>query len=166
MKVLVAYLSLTGNTKKVAESIYTGISCEKEIKELKDVQGLDNYDLTFLGFPIHAFGPAKHARNFIDKYLAGKKIALFTTHSAPENSEDIKDCLRRCREAASAADILDFFNCRGKLAEDLIETFKKNKDPRVSSLGETGPQTKGLPDAVCLKKAEEFAREIIGKLSG
>ena len=35
MKVLVAYISLTGNTKKVADSVYAGISCEKEIKELK-----------------------------------------------------------------------------------------------------------------------------------
>ena len=157
-------MSLTGNTKKVAESIYSEIACEKEIKELKTIEALDHYDLIFLGFPIHAFGPAKHARNFIDRFLAHKKVALFATHSAPEGSEDIKDCLRRCREAASTVDIQGFFNCRGELAEDLIETFKKNKDPRVSSLGEVGPETKGLPDAACLKRAAEFARKIISDL--
>ena len=63
-------------------------------------------------------------------------------------------------------DILGFFNCRGELAEDLIETFSKNKDPRVSSLGESGPETRGLPDAACLKNAEAFAREIVQKLKG
>ena len=32
MKILVAYMSVTGNTKKVAESIYDAITEEKEIK--------------------------------------------------------------------------------------------------------------------------------------
>ena len=53
-KVLVAYMSKTGNTKKVAEVIYDEIQGEKEIKTIEEVESLNSYDLAFLGFPIHA----------------------------------------------------------------------------------------------------------------
>jgi len=49
MKVLVAYVSRTGNTKKVAEAIFQGMQEEKEIKELQNVGNLEGYDLTFIG---------------------------------------------------------------------------------------------------------------------
>lgn len=37
MKVLVAYMSQTGNTKEVAEAIFDEIKCEKEIKRLNEI---------------------------------------------------------------------------------------------------------------------------------
>ena len=52
MKTLVAYFSQTGNTKKVAESMFDVIQGEKEIKELSEVENVDGYDLLFVGFPI------------------------------------------------------------------------------------------------------------------
>ena len=45
MKTLVAYLSQTGNTKKVAEAIYSQIPEEKEMKELGELTDLEGYDL-------------------------------------------------------------------------------------------------------------------------
>ena len=45
MKVLVAYMSQTGNTKKVAEAIYGAIPQPKEIKRVEDVTSLEGYDL-------------------------------------------------------------------------------------------------------------------------
>ena len=48
MKVLVAYKSVTGNTKKVAEAIFNEIEGEKEIKNLKEIKGIEGYDLAFL----------------------------------------------------------------------------------------------------------------------
>ena len=51
MRILVAYMSVTGNTRKVAEAIYDVITEEKEIGELKDLESLEGYDLIFLGFP-------------------------------------------------------------------------------------------------------------------
>ncbi len=58
MRVLVAYLSQTGNTRRVAEAIYEEIEAEKEIKPLSEVESLEGYDLAFIGFPIHASKPA------------------------------------------------------------------------------------------------------------
>ena len=44
MKTLVTYMSQTGNTKKIAEAIYETISGEKEIKQLKEIDSLEDYD--------------------------------------------------------------------------------------------------------------------------
>ena len=44
-KVLIAYMSWTGNTKKVAEAIYDAIPQAKEIKQVEDVGSLEGYDL-------------------------------------------------------------------------------------------------------------------------
>ena len=62
-------MSQTGNTKKVAEAIYDAISQPKEIKRVEDVTSLEGYDLTFLGFPMHALGPDKPVKNILDKLV-------------------------------------------------------------------------------------------------
>ena len=76
MKVLVAYMSRTGNTKKVAEAIYGAIPQPKEIKRVEDVTSLEGYDLAFLGFPMHAFGPDKQVKKFLETHVKDRAIAL------------------------------------------------------------------------------------------
>ena len=89
MKVLVAYKSSTGNTKKVAEAIYSEITGEKELKRIEDVQDIGIYDLSFLGFPTHQFGPDKKTKEFLEKQCTGgRKVALFVTHCAPEDAPE------------------------------------------------------------------------------
>ena len=56
MKVLVSYMSKTGNTKKVAEAIFEEISDEKEIIPIDEVDSIEGFDIAFLGFPIHQMG--------------------------------------------------------------------------------------------------------------
>jgi flavodoxin len=52
MKVLVTYVSRTGNTKKVAQAIFEQVKGTKETKELQEVDTLEGYDLAFVGLPI------------------------------------------------------------------------------------------------------------------
>jgi len=85
MRVLVGYVSQTGNTKKVAEAIFGEIEGEKEIKKLDQIKNMKGYDLAFLGFPVRAFGPDKKAKKFLQTQCRGKKIALFITHASPED---------------------------------------------------------------------------------
>jgi flavodoxin len=166
MKVLVAYMSQTGNTKKVAEAIYGEIPNDKEIKKLDDVESLDEYDFAFIGFPLHAFGPAEPAKKFLEAHSAGKRIALFITHAAPEESEEVKGWLKTSREAASNADIVDMFDCQGELAQSVIDMLLGSDDPNMRAFGELGPATKGQPDETRLERARAFARETMGKLKG
>ncbi len=134
MKIIVAYMSQTGNTKKVAEAIFEEIQAEKDIKELKDVDSLEGYDFTFVGFPMHYGGPAKPAKNFLEKHVQGKKIALFVTHATREDSKGLQKWLAKCKKAATGADLVGFFNCQGKL------------------------------DATRLNRARGFAKEITNKI--
>ena len=77
MKILVTYFSQTGNTKKVAEAIYGEIEGDKELKEFPEVESLEGYNITFVGFPMQAFGPAQQAKDFLTSQCTGRKIALF-----------------------------------------------------------------------------------------
>ena len=56
MKILVTYRTRSGNTKKIAEAIYGEISAEKIIKPWQEVENLDEYDFSFIGFPIERMG--------------------------------------------------------------------------------------------------------------
>ena len=76
MKLLVAYMSQTGNTAKVAQAIYDAIIAPKEIKRVEEVTSLEDYDLAFLGFPMHAFGPDEPVINFLKTHVKDRTIAL------------------------------------------------------------------------------------------
>ena len=163
MKVLVAYQSVSGNTKKVAEAIYKEIKAGKELKELKDVKDLKGYDLSFIGFPIHAYGPANEAKIFLEKNVAGKNIALFITHSSPEGEPLVQQWLESCKKAASIAKVIGMFDCQGELAQNVADMMLSSKDPQLIAWAERRDETLGQPDAGRLKKARKFAKEMMGK---
>jgi len=166
MKILVAYFSQTGATKKVAEAIYDVITGDKEIRELSDVENLEGYDLAFIGFPIQAFGPAKPGKDFLEEHAAGKRVALFITHASPEDQEGVKEWLARCEEAAAGTDLLGIFDCMGELSQQIADFLLKHDDPMMRSFGERRPETLGQPDGARLQRARDFAREIMDKVGG
>jgi len=164
VKTLVAYFSQTGKTKMVAEAIYESIEGEKELKELSEVDSLDGYDLSFIGFPIIAFGPSKEGKEFLEQKAAGKKVALFITHAAPEDQEGIGAWLDKCKAAAADAELVGFFDCMGELSQQIADFLMKNDDPTMRSFGERRPETIGQPDETRLQRARDFAKEVVGKL--
>ncbi len=160
MKILVVYMSQTGNTKKVAEAIFEEVQGNKEIKELSDVSSLDGYDLTFVGFPMQAFGPAQAAKDFLANNCNGKKIALFTTHGVTLDFEDLPGWLDNCRQAASGATVVGLFDCQGEIAEFLLDAAAKSDDPLMQKLAAAGATGKGQPDAASLDRARAFVKEM------
>ena len=159
MKVLVAYMSQTGNTKKVAEAIYGAIPQPKEIKRVEDVTSLEGYDLSFLGFPTHNFGPDKQVKTFLKTHVKNRTIALFITHMAPEDAPPLQGWIQKFRDAAVGANIVGIFNCQGQ-ASRLIKflmliplVFMRQADT-----------SQGQPDAARLERARTFANEIMNKL--
>ena len=161
MRILVAYMSMTGNTKKIAESIYDAISEEKEIKELRELDSLEGYDFVFLGFPIHDFGPPKQAISFIEELTDGKTLAMFVTHGAPETMEDVQQWLTTCRKTADNAEVVGIFNCQGEMADEILEFIKKSNQPKLQAFVKFAHLAKGLPNEDSLIKAEEFARKTV-----
>ena len=163
MKVLVGYMSQTGNTKKVAEAIFSQIQADKEIKSLDEIKSLEGYDLAFIGCPLQGFAPANDAKVFLEQHSAGKKLALFVTHAVPEGFEELPGWLDKCREAAAAGNVVGCFDCQGELAEPIAEVLKQSGDPKMVGFGEMRPSTMGQPDEARLDKARAFARDMMAK---
>jgi flavodoxin len=163
VKVLIAYHSVSGNTRKVAEAIHKEIRADKDLKPLSDVKDLKGYDLSFIGFPIHAYGPSKEAKDFLENKVAGKDIALFITHSAPEDEPQVQQWLAACKIAASGGNLLGVFDCRGELAQNIADMMLGSKDADLIAKAERRHETLGQPDAGRIKKARKFAKDIMGK---
>jgi flavodoxin len=162
MKVLVAYMSQTGNTKKVAEAIYDVIPQPKEIKRVKDVKSLDDYDLSFLGFPMHGFGPDKQVKNFLGKHVRDRKIALFVTHMAPMDAPPLQDWIKKFQDAAVGAEVMGVFDCQGQVSWMMKTIMRIAPDSEVRSAAREDT-SQGQPDAASLERARIFAKDIINK---
>lgn len=168
MKILVTYFSQTGNTRKVAETIYNEIECEKEIYAMKDVNSLDGYDLIFAGFPVLRFEPASQAAEFLYKHAAGKNIAIFVTHASPYESEIdneqkiYESMLRKCRDCAINSNFAGFFHCRGKITESYNDS---EIGPVLQQYSKRGNDTSGHPDEGELEVAKIFTRDVITRFS-
>ncbi len=163
MKALVAYMSSTGNTKKIAEAIYGELSCEKELKSVKEISGIEGYDVAFLGFPVHGYGPDKKTVEILQRDCRkGRKVALFITHAAEENEARLPQWLDKFKSAASEAEIVGFFNCQGQLSggTKFIMRFM-SKELRQDAKKDN---SHGQPDASRVEKAKAFARETMSRL--
>ncbi len=164
MKVLLAYLSSTGNTKKIAEAIYQEIDGEKEIKPIGEVEDIRAYDLSFLGFPTHGYGPDKKTKALLERFCKdGSKVALFVTHGAPENEPDVPEWMVRFKQAAAGAELVGCFDCQGELAKGVkfIMKISPNKEMRSQAKRDN---SKGQPDATRLERARSFARETMNTM--
>ena len=83
MKACVLYFSLTGNTKRFAESISKSLSLP--IFDLAKSKPLivEDYDVLILGTPVHGLSPAKPVSSFIEKLPKAndKKTIIFSTYA-------------------------------------------------------------------------------------
>jgi flavodoxin I len=165
-RVLVAYMTSTGNTRKVAEAIHGEIAAEKEIKPIGEVKDLGPYDLSFLGFPVHGYGPDKKAKALLEGLCKdGRKVALFVTHAAPEDEPEVSEYMAKFRQAAAGAELVGTFSCQGQLSKGVkfIMKISPNKKLRADAKSDNSA---GQPDTARLEKARAFARDMMGSAVG
>lgn len=163
MKVLVTYLSNTGNTRKVAEAIFEEIKDEKEMVPIDMVDSIDGYDITFLGFPIKQMGPDKKTKKFLNKHcIDNRNIVLFITHAAPEDSPDLPPMLDKFRNEASKANIVGMFDCQGELSKTIkrIMAIMPNADLRRWAKEDN---SFGQPDETRIERARVFVKDVMEK---
>jgi len=130
---------------------------------MQHVDTLDGYDLTFVGLPIEAYGPAKPAADFLQKHAAGRNIALFITHAAPQDSPDLPGYLANCKAAAAQAKLVSVFHCQGELSEQIADFMTKSKDEKLIAWAKERPSTIGHPDAASLERARRWTKEVTAK---
>jgi flavodoxin len=158
-KILVSYLSLTGNTKKVAEAIFDALKGDKTIKTIDEAQNLDDYDIIFLGFPVHSHSVPFKTEELIKRIPAGKKIALFSTHGSLTGSRLSREALEHASILASSSKILGTFACRGKVSLQALETLSKS--PEHKAWVEMAASAQTHPDDNDLEDARSFANWIM-----
>jgi len=151
MKSIVIYYSMSGNTKKIAEAIHTGMSQNSEqcdMARLRDVNERDlmGYDLIGLGSPVINQKEPPNVTNFIEQSLIsvdGKHGFAFCTHGAYPGRY-----LQRVVPAMIQ---------RGLIVIGWNNWFCNAVYPVIPK-----PYfTDGHPDAIDLKEAEDFGREML-----
>jgi flavodoxin len=148
MKSLIVYYSESGNTEKVAKAIAKVIAGDiKRVEETKPGE-LADYDLIFIGTPVHGSRPAKKIENFLGELpkLSGKKAAAFcTTHIGGDKTtfQIIKEKLEK-----KGIIFIDSFSCLG------WSRLVGNVGPRIFNIGH--------PNSEDLRKAVEFAKKVRG----
>ncbi len=166
MRALVAYMSKTGNTKKVADAIYEALDCEKEIMPIDQVGDIGGYDLSFLGFPVQRFGPDPKTVSFLRMHCQpGRDVALFVTHGAPEDAAELPGWLEGFWHAAAGANVLGKFDCQGQLAGWIKFIMSIIPDREIRAMARRD-NSQGQPDAARLDRARAYAREMLERKKG
>ena len=149
MKSIIIYFSLTGNTKKVAQAIHKGMSqlveqCDIATINEVDIRHLADYDLIGLGSPVWG-GVPPHIQLFINSLppLQGKHAFAFCTHGALPD-----------KFAPAAVRLL------AKIGLTVIAVGNWYGSVNLPSLPKPY-LTDGHPDAIDLKEAEHFGREMV-----
>ncbi|MBR8701389.1 hypothetical protein IX317_001590 [Fusobacterium sp. DD29] len=163
-KILVAYSSVTGNTKKVATAISEALE-GSQLKDIKDVETLD-YDVIIVGAWIRRSTADPKALAFIDT-IKNKKTAFFFTLGAYPDSEYATRCIKNITEALekNGNEVLGHFHCHGALSDAIIQRALKR--PAGDPHGPTEERMKRWkdasthPDATDLKNAQEYFSNII-----
>jgi flavodoxin len=146
LKPLVVYVSRTGNTRKVAESIARGLNCKA-----KDATGhpdLTGYDLIGFGSGVYFSNPAKELQDFINAINPMKlKAFVFVTYGSQWQStvESLRKMLL-------------------EKGFDVIGEFKSRGLDKYGPLKLVGGINKGRPNENDLKEAEEFAKNLLSRV--
>lgn len=158
-KILVTYMSLTGNTKKVADAIFEVLKGDKSIKTLDEANDLDDYELIFIGFPVHSHSVPFKIEELIKRIPSGKKIALFSTHGSLTGGRLSREALEHASILASGSKILGTFSCRGKVSLHAMEVLSKS--PEHKAWVEMAASAQTHPDQNDLEDARSFAQWIM-----
>ena len=172
MKVLVAYFSQTGNTKKIASAIYDEacLSNDAVLKKIDDVDpdSLVDYDQVFIGSPIHAGGVAKEVKAFFARLpdLPKLRLAGFITHAAPAYPQQTLDQMTQpfaevCHEKNMK--YLGSFSCQGYLADFMHEAVQQMQQVSDEEWQKKVKQMTGHPDAADKASAKDFARSSLSR---
>jgi flavodoxin len=164
MKVLVTYFTKSGNTERLARAIYEGVIEKKassDMLPLKEVQGLDEYDLIFCGFPVHSSSIPVPVENFIKNVPEDKKIAFFATHGSLRGGPLAITAFHYAISIARKLKVAGTFGCRGAVDPKIIDSLIQNPEHRWWAI--EAQSAGGHPDAAELDDAKEFAASMLAK---
>jgi len=121
-RILVAWDSKTGNTRRVAEAIAE--SLHADAKHVDDVESVADYDFVVLGSPIMSSKPSPKMIKFIERHPDIRDYALCVTYGMPVWGRiSTGRCLTFLTERLGAPP-RDVFSCKGY--HTIAKTYKKH----------------------------------------
>lgn len=173
MKSLILYSSLTGNTKKIASSIYDAIQGEKEIKNISELVdnsiNYENYDVIFLGYWVDKGLCDKNSKLVLEN-IHNKKIALFGTMGASTKGSYGASIMEKIESIVSKDnEILGSFICQGKIAEGLKAKYKEMlklhpENEHIREQLNNHEESQSHPDEQEICEAGIFAKYVMTKV--
>ena len=126
---LVLYQSGSGNTKKIAASIFSRLpGNSKDLIDIDTDKTIPEANVYFIGFCVHRGSCSMEVSDFLSD-LSGKQIALFGTCGMGDSPEYYKDIAGRVSAWIEADnDYLGYFICQGKMPQSVRERYMKMKE--------------------------------------
>jgi flavodoxin len=162
MKTLVTFYSETANTEKLANAVLEGIvQTEKEIMPIKEVSGVDGYDLIFCGFPVQSSSVPAKTEAFIKSIPRGKNVAFFATHGSLRGGQLAVTAFYYALTLASHLNVLGTFGCRGKVKQKIIDELIQK--PEHKAWAEEAQSAAEHPNATDLEEGKEWAKWMVAR---
>ena len=183
MKILVAYFSETGNTKRIAEAIQEAADAQGHVTSLLTVgevkaDDLPSHDAVFLGSTCHSSDIAAPVRSLLDGIPSNlpTKLAGFVTHAAmmPEGEDWQKAMYEKwagqCEGTFRAAcetkglDFLGFFHCQGVPSPQIEAFIHSTILTDETQWNRYIEAIRPHPTSEDLDHVKSFARDVLAKL--
>jgi len=162
MKALVTYFSETGNTEKIARSIFEGIHLPaKEILPVNEVENVEDYDLIFCGFPVQASTVPNKVEPFLKSIPENKKIAFFATHGSLRGGQLAITAFYYALTLVLKDRVIGTFGCRGEVKSSLIDALMQKPEHKAWAMEAQSAVTH--PDEGDLEDARDFAEKMVAK---
>ena len=168
MRILVVYSTRTGNTKKVAEAIFSVMPLSAVLSSVNCAPGPDFFDCVIMGFWNHRAAPDPAMLRFMQR-VSGKKVGLFGTQGAWPDSDHSRRFMEKARQAVRDNEVLAEFVCMGKVDPVLLEK-EASLPPELRRHNTTEERQRRLqeaekhPDEHDLAKAKDIFRNMIENL--
>ncbi len=170
MKILVTYVSQSGNTEKVATAIHAQASEKHNVVLMKldavDPNALNQFDTIFMGSPIHAGVVAKEVADFLEQIpeLPGISFAGFITHAAPAYpQQQLDQMIKAYSDACETKSMVNkgCFSCQGYLADAMHAAVQEMQGVDDAEWQRKKAQMSGHPDEADLNAAKKFAKSVL-----
>lgn len=160
MKKLVVYSSQSGNTQKLAQTVYETLDGDKAIHSAANAPDPADYDFIAVGFWFQAGKPDPKASEYMARIGSGKTVFLFATHGAAPDSDHAAAGMKHAESLVSAATIAGTFNCQGAVNPRVIE--KVSARPEPPDWIDDAPAAAGHPDADDLATLKSVVKSLQG----
>lgn len=167
MKTLIIYSSLTGNTKKLAEAMARELEDAELIPaDQFQVSHLQNFDCFMIGYWINK-GDCDELSQRVIAHMQGKKLVLFGSLGAKENSAYYDMIKQNVEKHVHDAHLLGHFLCQGNVGEKTIERYqemlaKNPEDIHLKAQLEAYEEGIHHPNEQDIQNAITFIKTILG----